>query len=203
MPAMEKNNKNMSYDDDNEDDYYDAEDAVGKNEGVVMDNVIGTLTSSVPKPFLSFFGDDDNYDDVEEEPLPFDDNLAVRHTLVSGGPVEPNYAGMTVAAANMAQEQYVKERKHYTDRQRHLRMKQTEGVIDSDIVYHGDQSKKLRMMKDVTAKRTNLDDNFISKHIVSLRFAEEAIQVLKNVVCEKSDANMLSVIGVGFLCTAC
>ncbi len=58
-------------------------------------------------------------------------------------------------------------------------------------------------MKDVTAKRPNLDDNFISKHIVLLCFAEEAIQVSKNVVCEKSDENRLSVIGVGFLCTAC
>ena len=95
----------------------------------------------------------------------------------------------------MAREQYVKERKHYTDRQRHLHMKQTEGLIDSDIVYHGDQSTKLRMMKDVTAKRTNLDDNFISKHIVSLHFAEEVIEVSKNVVCEKSNANRLSVIG--------
>ena len=40
-------------------------------------------------------------------------------------------------------------------------------------------------MKDVTATRTKLRDNFSSKHIVSLHFAEEAIQVSKNVVFEK------------------
>ncbi len=84
--------------------------------------------------FLSFFGNDENYDDAEEVPLPDDDGSAVRHTVVSGGPVEPNYAGMTVAAATMAREQYVKERKRYTDQQRHLRMKETEGWIDANII---------------------------------------------------------------------
>ncbi len=38
--------------------------------------------------------------DEEEDPLPMDDGSTVWHTVVSGGPVEPNYAGMTVAAAN-------------------------------------------------------------------------------------------------------
>ncbi len=55
--------------------------------------------------FLSFLGDDENYDNEEEEPCPIDDGSAVHHTVVSGGPVEPNYAGMMVAAANMATEQ--------------------------------------------------------------------------------------------------
>ena len=58
-------------------------------------------------------------------------------------------------------------------------------------------------MKDVTANRTKLGDNFSSKHIVSLHFAEEAIHGPKNVVFEKSNANWVSVVGVGFLCTAC
>ena len=58
-------------------------------------------------------------------------------------------------------------------------------------------------MKDVTAACTKLDDNFSSKHIASLHFAEEAIQVSKNVVFEKSDANRLTVVGISFLCTAC
>ncbi len=82
-------------------------------------------------------------------------------------------------------------------------MKETEGLVDADVIYHGNQSTKLRMMKDVSAMHTKLGDNFSSNHIASLRFAEEAIQVSKNVVFEKSDANRLSVVGIGFLCTAC
>jgi hypothetical protein len=53
---------------------------------------------------------------------------------------------MTVAAANMAREQYKKDRKCYTDRQWHLRMKEMGGMVDADITYHEDQSTKLRMM---------------------------------------------------------
>ncbi len=52
--------------------------------------------------FLSFFADDNNYEDEEEEHLPVNNGFAVHHTIVSGGPVEPNYTGMTAAVANMA-----------------------------------------------------------------------------------------------------
>ena len=63
---------------------------------------------------------------------------------------------MTVAAANMAREQYKKEQKRYTDHQRHLCMKEIEGLVDANIIYHGNQSTKLRMTKDVTAMCTKL-----------------------------------------------
>ena len=59
-------------------------------------------------------------------------------------------------------------------------------------------------MKDVADNRTKLGDNFISKHIVSLHFAEEArIQVSMNDVFKESDANRLSIVGIDFLCIAC
>lgn len=41
-------------------------------------------------------------------------------------------------------------------------------------------------MKDVVANLTKLGDNFSSKHIVCLHFAEEAIHASKNVVFRKS-----------------
>ncbi len=70
--------------------------------------------------FLSFFANDDNYDGEEEKHLPLDNNTAVHHTLVSGGPVKRNYSGMTVAEVNIAREKYKKKWKRYTDKQHHL-----------------------------------------------------------------------------------
>ena len=93
--------------------------------------------------FLSFFGNDDNYNDEEEDNLPVDDHTTVHHTIVAGGPVEPNYSSMMVAAANMAREQYKKELKRYMDRQHHLCLKEMEGFVDVDVTYIGDQSTKL------------------------------------------------------------
>ena len=90
---------------ENDDAYYDANDGEEETQGVIV------TAPMLSNAFLSFFGNDDNHDDAEENPLPIDDGSTVRHTVVSGGPVEPNYAGMTVAAATMAREQYVKERK--------------------------------------------------------------------------------------------
>ena len=40
--------------------------------------------------FLSFFANDNNYDDEDDSNLPVDDHSTVCHTIVSGGPVEPN-----------------------------------------------------------------------------------------------------------------
>ena len=85
-------------------------------------------------------------------------------------------------AANIVRENYKKERKRYTNQQRHLCLKEIEGMMDADITYIRDQSNKLRLIKDVAATRTKLGYNYSSKHIVLLQFAEEALQVLKDVV---------------------
>ena len=59
-------------------------------------------------------------------------------------------------------------------------------------------------MKDAVVNCMKLGDSFSSsKHIVSLCFAEVAIQVSKNVVFQKRDTNRLLIVGIGFLCTAC
>ena len=38
---------------------------------------------------------------------------------------------------------------------------------------------------------------------MSLHFTEDVIDMSKNVIFEKRDANQLSIVGIGFLCTAC
>ena len=116
MPSCKNTNNDKGHDDKAEDDdeifsYYNAEEA---EEGHDNDNDEDDLWTASPKcaamvnsnAFLSFFANDDNYDGEEEEHLPLDNNTAVHHTLVSGGPVKRNYSGMTVAEVNIAREQY-------------------------------------------------------------------------------------------------
>ena len=131
-PARPNNNDNTNDDNDNnaEDEdngsYYDAEEAEEAEEADDdkdddKDNCKTVppqhVTAGASNAFLSFFADGDNYEDEEEEPLPINDSNAICHAIVSGGPVKPNYASMTVADANMAREQYKKEPKRYANRQ--------------------------------------------------------------------------------------
>ena len=74
--------------------------------------VSGLLTVTFAA-FLTFFADDENYADEEDNNLPVDDHNTVHHTIISGGPVEPNYSGMRVAEVNMAREKYKKEQKRW------------------------------------------------------------------------------------------
>ena len=57
-------------------------------------------------------------------------------------------------------------------------------------------------MVDVAADCLQLGQNFPNKKTVSLRFAEEAIQVLKNTVFGSSDSTSVTAKGVNFLCSA-
>ena len=57
-------------------------------------------------------------------------------------------------------------------------------------------------MTEVAAARIKVGQNFPTKRIMSMRFAEEAIQVSKYIVFCSSDTGRLSAVGDKFECTA-
>jgi hypothetical protein len=61
-------------------------------------------------------------------------------------------------------------------------LKESEDFVDASIVYPGYIVKTLHLMVSVAADCLQLWQNFPNKKTVSLRFAEEAIQVSKNIV---------------------
>ncbi len=109
---------------------------------------------------------------------------------------------MTAAAAAFAMEHYQKERKAFTDHERHHRLKELEDKYDLSIGYTGCVSNKLQLMTEVAADRVVVGQNFPIKKIVSLQFAEEAVQVSKHVVFGSSDVSKVTAKGPNFECMA-
>ena len=109
---------------------------------------------------------------------------------------------MTSADAVQAMKDYQKERKAYTDCVRRQRHKQSEDYYGHSITYSGCVSDKLQLMTEVAAAHIKVGQNFPTKRIMSMRFAEVAIQVSKYIVFCSSDTGRLSVVGDKFECTA-
>ena len=84
---------------------------------------------------------------------------------------------MTAEETNHAMKDYQnqKARKAYIDRVRRQRHKQSEDYYDHSITYSGCVSDKLRLMTEVAAAHIKAGQNFPTKRIMSMWFAEGAI----------------------------
>ncbi len=181
----------MGIDNDNDDD---AED----------DEKLGKLTllphHDIALDIAAFFADDKHFDNSDDDNRPSDNNH-LQHSMIPGGPERPDCSQMSVTEMMFAMEKYQKEQKAYTGCQCRLRLKASEDFVDSSIIYTGCVVNTLRLMVDVAADRLQLGQNFPNKKTVSLRFAEEAIQVSKNMVFGSSDSTSVTAKGVNFLCS--
>ena len=91
-------------------------------------------------------------------------------------PVKPNYDGMSPGTKSVAMKAHSKKLKGFRDLLLRERRKECEGrAINWDkIQYDGDNFPNLRTMDMVKLRRLQAGDNFIDKHVVQLRIAEEA-----------------------------
>ncbi len=197
--------------DDNHDndDYVEDENNDEDDEEEEEVEVVGTTTSFNPVDELllpnlaAFFANNENFEDDDDDMVNEDDyNSGLDNTFICGGPKKPDLQNMTVAAATLLMEQCQKERKAFTDCKCRRRLKETEDYYDKSIEYTGCVSNKLRLMTKAAADRVVVGQNFPTKKIVSLQFAEEAIWASKHVVFASSDATKLTAKGINFKCTA-
>ncbi len=192
-------NDNNYIDHNYEDDDDDEED----------DEVVHTATSAraidklLSPNLAAFFANNENFEDNNDAMVNGDnDSSGLNNTFVRGGPKNPDVKNMTAAAAAFAMEHYQKERKAFTNRERCRRLKESEDNYNLSIGNNGCVSNKLRLMTEVAADHVVAGQNFPTTKIVSLRFAEEAIQALKHVVFGLSDVSKVTAKGPNFECTA-
>ncbi len=150
-----------------------------------------------------FFANNEKFEDNNDDIVNEDDySRGLDNTFVCGGPKKPDLQNMTVATAALAMEQYQKERKAFTDCKCRCRLKESEDYYDESIEYTGCVLNKLQLMTKAAADCVVVGQNFPTKKIVSLQFAEEAIWASKHVVFASSDATKLTAKGINFKCTA-
>ncbi len=99
-------------------------------------------------------------------------------------------------------EHFQKERNAFTDREHCHCLKESEDNYDLSIEYTGCVSNKLRLMTEVAADCVVAGQNFPTKKIVSLQFADKAIQASKHVVFGLSDVSKITAKGPNFEFTA-
>jgi hypothetical protein len=151
----------------------------------------------------AFFANNENFEDNNDAMVNGDnDSSGLDNTFIHGGPKKPDVKNMTAAAAAFAMEHYQKERMAFTDREHRHHLKELEDNYDLSIEYTGCVSNKLRLMTEVAADRVVAGQNFLTKKIVSLQFAEEAVQVSKHVVFGLSDVSKVTAKGPNFECMA-
>jgi hypothetical protein len=196
------------------DDDPDNDDCINQNyedddDDEEEDKVVCTATSvrAIDKLLLlnlaAFFANNENFEDNDDAMVNGnDDSSGLDNTFVRGRPKKPDIKNMTAAAAAFAMEHYQKERMAFTDREHRHRLKELEDNYDLSIEYTGCVSNKLQLMTEVAVDRVVVGQNFPTKKIVSLQFAEEAIQASKHVVFGLSDVSKITAKGPNFECTA-
>ncbi len=192
-----------------DDDYVEDENNDEDDEEEEEVEVVGTTMSINPVDELlspdlaAFFANNENFEDNDDAMVnDDDDNSGLDNIFCRGGPKKTDLQNVTIAAAALAMEQYQKECKAFTDCKRRRCLKESEDYYDVYIKYTGCVLNKLQLMTEVAADHVLVGQNFPTKKIVSLQFAEEAIQVSKHVVFGSSDATKLTAKGNKFECTA-
>ncbi len=191
-------------DDDYIDHYYeDDNDDEEEDKVVCIATSIRAIDELISPNLAAFFANNENFEDNNDAMVNGDDDSSgLDNTFVRGGPKKPDVKIMTAAAAAFAMEHYQKERKAFTDHERCRCLKESEDNYDLSIGYTGCVSNKLQLMTEVAADRVVAGQNFPTKKIVSLRFAEEAIQALKHVVFGLSDVSKVTAKSPNFECMA-
>ncbi len=159
--------------------------------------------SYVPRGVEFSDNDDDILIDVDSEvedllrsSFPRDKS---KKNLVPGGPQKPDLTNCaTDSEARVLMNQYNKERKAYTDKQRVLRVKADKSRAKASSSSSGDVTPKLRPMKEVENSRLIASHVFGSKDILQLRIAEEANLRGINTMVSRSDFTNLTTIGPQF-----
>ncbi len=95
--------------------------------------------------------------------------------LIAGGPVVPNYDGMSVADANEAKQHYLTEQKKFRDGIWRERLQSGKGSsFDDNNDYSGNLTTTLCPMMQVMFSHLNIGQTFPDCAIITLRAAEEA-----------------------------
>ena len=76
--------------------------------------------------------------------------------LIAGGPVVPNYDGMSVAEAHKAKQTYLTQRKKFRDRLQRESLQAGKGSAFKDNDYSGDLTPTLRTMTAFSLSRLKL-----------------------------------------------
>ena len=109
---------------------------------------------------------DDDYNHLDDDDLNKDERLIEnadikkrvkvgcrRGNLIAGGPVVPNYDGMSVAKAHEAKQTYLTQRKKFRDGLRRERLQAVKGSAFKDNDYSGDLTPTLGTMTAVSLSR--------------------------------------------------
>jgi len=113
---------------------------------------------------------DDDYNHLDDDDLNKDERLIEntdikkrvkkvgcrRGNLIAGGPVVPNYDGMSVAEAHEAKQTYLTQRKKFRDGLRQERLQAGKGSAFEDNDYSADLTPTLRTMTAVSCPTSNL-----------------------------------------------
>jgi hypothetical protein len=94
-------------------------------------------------------------------------------TAIMGGPVRPNYEGMTVMEKQFAKDEYEHKRKVYTNQKRAKRLK--EAALHTEYVeYTGCLHPTLQTMVEAEKSRLKVGQTFPNKELLKLHVAKEA-----------------------------
>jgi len=96
-----------------------------------------------------------------------------RTTVILGGPMRPNYEGMTDAEKQHAKDEYERKRKAFTDVRRAKHLKEADNTEIEQ--YTSCLNPTLRTMAEVENSRLLVGHTFPDKDLLKLRVAEEAI----------------------------
>jgi hypothetical protein len=95
-----------------------------------------------------------------------------RTTVILGGPMHPNYEGMTDAEKEHAKDEYKRKRKTFTNQKQAKRL---EEAANTEIEqYTSCLHPTLRTMAEVEKSRLEVGHTFPDKDLLRLRVAEEA-----------------------------
>ena len=110
--------------------------------------------------------------------IEYSDPKHIRHgwrqtTVIIGGPMRPNYEGMTVTEKQCAKDEYEQKRKAFTDQKQAKRLK--EAANHTEIVQcTGCLHPTLQTMAEVEKSRLEVGHTFPDKDLLKLRVAEES-----------------------------
>jgi hypothetical protein len=115
--------------------------------------------------------------DKVERVIEYSDPKHIRHgrrrmTVILGGPMRPNYEGMTVTEKQGAKDEYKQKRKAFTDQKQAKRLK--EAANTEKVQYTGCLHPTLRTMAEVEKSRLEVGHTFPDKDLLKLQVAEEA-----------------------------
>ena len=156
---------------------------MGADDWVTETNVENYRDNGIVKSNINYDNDSDFADEKPPPDMSYYKETNVRRgrVLNPGGPQRQNIDGMTKAAKDLAETNYLKARKKWNDanlakKAKLKRMSDLSGAAsDSDdnmIVYTGVNTPLLRTMTEVEAEPMIIGQNYKSKKILQLRIAE-------------------------------